>query len=167
MKSVLFLVALSFCASCCLFAEEAIPSQQIPIEESQEINIPQDQDLACTCDKSECSECDQLACDGCKALLIACSKCKSTFIGCSGCKTLTKCGCKDKLMIADSECKEENQSYTACPCKKSKPATPPIFTCKHKKTQIRHKKTQIRIAKSVSQEFACECETLETEEAAA
>jgi hypothetical protein len=92
MKSLL--IALAFCASCCLSAEEIVP-QSIPAQETQAIPAAEPQTMACPCcdceEEAETTEC-------------ACSRC-----GKSATVLLAGCGCKNKGKVL------VNQQETATP----------------------------------------------------
>ena len=107
MKSILFLIACSICATCCFAATD----YTLPLQEGT-------QELACgKCNKSSCKGCRSLLAYGkCKAVMLTCGDDEECPCGCGkkNIKELAGCGCKGKgkgtLEIAGCGCKGKGKS---------------------------------------------------------
>lgn len=105
MKSILFLIACSFCAACGVFATEPV-----------EATIVTEESLACqNCRRPACPGCE-IACSGCQSILLACKDGKKP--GCTCPKEVSedtlacKCRGKGKHIIA---CKDGKKPGCTCP----------------------------------------------------
>lgn len=126
MKSILFLVACSLCAACCLFAENTAESKPVFNLEIQAIG--------CKCSKPACNECGQMACSQCKSVFLACEKCKLVKCGCG-------CGENSELQLVDCGCKSKGKKNLVA-CKHTKIKAPSVestpsevLACKSLKTK--------------------------------
>jgi hypothetical protein len=172
MRSILFLIASSFCATCSVFASELIeietqqPANVIEVEEKEAMSCNK-------CKRPSCPGCGTLSCSKCTSLILACKDGKKPGCTCPkefieeelACKDGKKPGCTCPKEFTEEELACKDGKKPGCTCPKEFSEEKLIASKKNRRTAVlacgcgKRKKS-----KSLLDIFVCDEETVETEE---